>query len=189
MPRGCPGAAGHRCNWLMHKSSSSLVLRKACSIKLYSSAAFLILWPQDLQTRSERFSSLVSGNTIEPQQSDQLKSARHILLCPMAKIFQMTLFSPGVVNFTRQNSAAAVFLNLSIFGFLGYCWHYTDWRFSHKMLAAMNIFSRLPAWSQSCRIARALFWLVIELTVSFLGAFSSFWLWACTLKQLGAFFL
>ena len=42
MPRGCPGAAGHRCNWLMHKSSSSLVLHKACSIKLYSSAVFLI---------------------------------------------------------------------------------------------------------------------------------------------------
>ena len=57
---------------LQFKSSSTLVLHTACSVKLYSSAAFLILRLQDLQTRSEKFSSLISGNPIEPQHSAKI---------------------------------------------------------------------------------------------------------------------
>ena len=74
-------------------SSATLVLHTACSIKLYSSAAFRIFRPQDLQTRSERFSSLVILVETQSSHNTQLKSARHFLLGPMAKKgFQMTLF-------------------------------------------------------------------------------------------------
>ena len=50
------------------KSSSTLVLLTAFSMKLCSSAVFLILRPQGLQTRSDKFSFLINGNPIEPQQ-------------------------------------------------------------------------------------------------------------------------
>ena len=49
------------------KSSSTLVLLTAFSMTLYSSAAFVILRPQDRQTRSDKFLFLVNRNPIEPQ--------------------------------------------------------------------------------------------------------------------------
>ena len=44
-------------------------------MKLYSLAAFLILRPQGLQTRSNKFSLLVNGNPIERQQWAKLSPA------------------------------------------------------------------------------------------------------------------
>ena len=77
------------------KSSSTLVLLTAFSMKLYSSAAFVILRPQDLQTRSDKFLFLVNRNPIEPQPDIELKSAPHFQLFPTAKInFQMRLVLP-----------------------------------------------------------------------------------------------
>ena len=73
---------------LQFKSSSTLVLHKACSIKLCSSAAFcdhIIYRPALKGFRLSLVKTQSSRNT-------QLKSARHFLLCPMAKIFQTMLF-------------------------------------------------------------------------------------------------
>ena len=124
---------------LQFKSSSTLVLHtcKAWSIKLCSSAAFLILGPQDLQTRSERFSSLVSGKT---------QSSRNTKISPtLSSLLDDENFSNGTlphpeVTFTPQN-LQLLFFWMSIFGFLGSCWHDTACRFSHNGCCAMNIFS------------------------------------------------
>ena len=57
------------------KSSSTLELLTAFSMKQYSLVAFLILRPQGLQTRSNKFSLLVNGNPIERQQWAKLSPA------------------------------------------------------------------------------------------------------------------
>ena len=44
-------------------------------MKLYSWAAFLILWSQGLQTCSDKFSFLVNHNPIEPQQWAKISPA------------------------------------------------------------------------------------------------------------------
>ena len=115
---------------LQFKSSSTLVLHKACSIKLYSSAAFLILRPQDLQTHPERLSK------ISPTPPS----------LPDGKNFSNDALPPREVKFTPQN--VYLWFSCSFTNLCGSCWHYTAWRF------AMNIFSRLSELSQSCRKAR-----------------------------------
>ena len=83
---------------------------------LYSSAAFRILRPQDLQTRSERFSSLVSGNPIEPQHSAKISPTLSSLPDGENK-FSNEALPPPEVKFTPQN-LQLLFFWMSIFGFL-----------------------------------------------------------------------
>ena len=109
---------------LQFKSSSvTLVLHTAWSIKLYSSAAFRILRPQDLQTRSERFSSLVSGNPIEPQHSAIISSTLSSLPDGENR-FSNDALPPPEVKFTPQNLQLLFFFNVSLwfsFSFTNLC--------------------------------------------------------------------
>ena len=96
------------------------MLHTACSIKLYSSAAFRILRPQDLQTRSERFSSLVSGNPIEPQHSAKI-SLTLSSLPDGENRFSNDALPPPEVKFTPQNLQLLLFFEcLSLVFFLFY---------------------------------------------------------------------
>ena len=77
------------------------------SMKLYSSAAFLTLWPQGLQTRFDKFSFLVCNG--EPQQSEP-KSAPQFQLCPTAKInFQMRLVLPQKWSNSTKSTTSVFF--------------------------------------------------------------------------------
>ena len=62
----------HSCKSLSSVSlpvAESLLQVTAVWINLYNSNAFLILWPQDLQTRSDTLWLLINGNPIDKQQS------------------------------------------------------------------------------------------------------------------------
>ena len=97
---------------LHFKSSSvTLVLHTACSIKLYSSAAFRILRPQDLQTSSVRFSSLISGNPIEPQHSAKISPTLSSLPDGENR-FSNDALPPPEVKFTPQNLQLLFFVNV-----------------------------------------------------------------------------
>jgi len=87
---------------LQFKSSLTFGLHTACSLKLYSSAAFLILRPQDLQIRSEEFLSLISGNPIELQQSAKI-SPTPSSLPNSENRFSNDALPPPEVKFTPQN--------------------------------------------------------------------------------------
>ena len=101
-------------------SSATLVLHTACSTKLYSSAAFRILRPQDLQTRSERFSSFVSGNPIEPQHSAKISPTLSSLPDGENRFSNDALALPEV-KFTPQNLQLLLFFEcLSLVFFLFY---------------------------------------------------------------------
>ena len=96
------------------KSSSTLVLLTPFSMKLYSSAVFLILRPQGLQTRSDKFSFLINRNPIEPQQWARISPALSTLPDGENK-FSSEALPPTEVKLTPQNlQLPFVFLNVYI---------------------------------------------------------------------------
>ena len=96
------------------KSSSTIVLLTAFSMKLYSWAAFLILRPQGLQTRSDKFSFLVNHNPTEPQQWAKISPALSTLPDGENK-FSNEVRPPPEVKLTPQNlQLLFVFLNVYI---------------------------------------------------------------------------
>ena len=104
------------------QSPTTLLLRTTLTqtitryeLKLYTSAAFLILRQQDLQTRSERFSSLVSGNPVEPQHAAKQNSS-----LPDGGIFSNDALPPPEVKFTPQNLQLLFFECRSLIFFLLY---------------------------------------------------------------------
>ena len=84
------------------KSSSTIVLLTPFLMKLYSWAAFLILRPQGLQTRSDKFSFLVHRNPIEPQQWAKISHALSALPDSKNK-FSNEARPPPEVNLTPTN--------------------------------------------------------------------------------------
>jgi len=106
------------------------------------------LRPQDLQTCSEKFSSLVSGNPIEPQHSAKIDLTLSSL--PAGKNrFSNEAHPPPEVKVTSQN-LQLLFFRMSIFGFLSLLqtfvgvYDITRPEDFLTMLAAMNTFSHLP---------------------------------------------
>ena len=147
------------------KSSSTLVLLTAFSMKLCGSAAFLILRPQGLQTRSDNFSFLVNRKPIEPQQWAKISPTLSTLPDGENK-FSNEARPPPEVKLTPQNlQLLFVFLNV----YIGFPSPVTNFcgsggadvllrRFSHFSFS-LQLRNRLrryiPAWSQSRRKARA----------------------------------
>ena len=96
------------------KSSSTLVLLTPFSMKLCSSAVFLILRPPGLQTRSDKFSFLINRNPIEPQQWARISPAISTLPDSENK-FSSEALPPPEVKLTPQNlQVLFVFLNVYI---------------------------------------------------------------------------
>ena len=149
------------------KSSSTLVLLTAFSMKLCSSAVFLILRPQGLQTRSDKFSFLINGNPIEPQQWAKISPAPSTLPDGKNK-FSSEALPPTEVKLTPQNlQLLFVFLNV-YFGFPSPLTNFCRSRDADVLLSfSLQLRNRLwryiPAWSQSSRKARDWFWLVVEI--------------------------
>ena len=141
------------------KSSSTLVLLTAFSMKLCSSAVFLILRPQGLQTRSDKFSFLINGNPIEPQQWAKISPAPSTLPDGKNK-FSSEALPPTEVKLTPQNlQLLFVFLNV-YFGFPSPLTNFCRSRDADVLLSfSLQLRNRLwryiPAWSQSSRKARA----------------------------------
>ena len=82
-------------------------------MKLYSSAAFLILRPQGLQIRSDKFSFLVNRNPIEPQQWAKISPALSTLPDDENK-FLNEARRPPEVKFTPQNLQLLFFLPFTL---------------------------------------------------------------------------
>ena len=147
------------------KSSSTLVLLTAFSMKLCSSAAFLILRPQGLQTRSDKFSFLVNHNPTEPQQWAKISPTLSTLPDGENK-FSNEVRPPLEVKLTPQNlQLLFVFLNVYI-GFPSPLTNFCGSRGADVLLRRFSHFSfslqlrnrlwrYIPAWSQSRRKARA----------------------------------
>ena len=89
-------------------SSSTLVLLTAFWMKLYSSATFLILQPQGLQTCSDKFSFLVNCNPAEPQQSAKISLA-HLTLPDGENKFSNEARPPPEAKLSPQNLSLLFF--------------------------------------------------------------------------------
>ena len=147
------------------KSSSTLVLLTPFSMKLCSSAVFLILRPQGLQTRSDKFSFLINRNPIEPQQWARISPAISTLPDSENK-FSSEALPPPEVKLTPQNlQVLFVFLNV----YIGFPSPLTNFcrsrdadvllrRFSHFSFSLQlrnRLWRYIPAWSESSRKVRA----------------------------------
>ena len=82
-------------------------------MKLYSWAAFLILWSQGLQTCSDKFSFLVNHNPIEPQQWAKISPA----LPDGENKFSNETRPPPEVKLTPQNLQLLFFFLTFALGF------------------------------------------------------------------------
>ena len=97
-------------------SSSTLVLLTAFWMKLYSSATFLILQPQGLQTCSDKFLFLVNCNPAEPQQSAKISLA-HLTLPDGENKFSNEARPPPEAKLSPQNLSMLFFFLTFTFGF------------------------------------------------------------------------
>ena len=143
------------------KSSSTIVLLTAFSMKLYSWTAFLILRAQGLQTRSDKFSFLVNRNPIDRQQWAKISSALSTIPDGETK-FSNEAGSPSEEKLTPQNLQLLFFLTFT----LGFGPTFTNFcgsrgadillrRFSHALQLRNGLWRYIPTWSQSCRNACA----------------------------------
>ena len=145
------------------KPFSTLVLLKPFSMKLYSSAAFLILRPQGLHTRSDKFSFLVNRNPTEIQQWVKISPPLSTLPGGENK-FSNEARNPPEEKLTPQNLQLLFSYIYNVY--IGFPSPFTNFcgdrgadillqRFSPALHLRNRLWRYIPAWSQSCRKACA----------------------------------